>query len=95
MSTPEINAAIDCIKLIVKHASDAYPELGLSFGYVGNLDRRWGDDRSFRVFTNRLDDTGRSVSYHLGSIDSLPSAHRSMSPFFFNFLQRALKARKV
>ena len=28
-----------------------YTDLGVSCGYIGNLER-WGDDREFRVFTN-------------------------------------------
>jgi len=31
-----------------------FPELGLSFGYIGNLER-WGDDRSWRIFTKLSD----------------------------------------
>jgi hypothetical protein len=35
-------------------ARTRYPDLGLSFGYIGNLER-WGDDRSWRIFTKLSD----------------------------------------
>jgi hypothetical protein len=28
-----------------------YPQVGLTFGYIGNDDARWGDDRSWMFFT--------------------------------------------
>ena len=59
------------IRLRVEVLKAQHPELRLSYGYIGNLER-WGDDRTFRVFTNRLDETGRSVSLHLGAFATLP-----------------------
>ena len=58
---------------IVKELAAENPELKLSYGYIGNLER-WGDDRGFRIFTNRRDDIGRSISYHLGGVSDLPIA---------------------
>lgn len=39
-----------------------FPALGLSFGYIGNVDR-FGDDRGWRVFSNRRTACGRSQSF--------------------------------
>jgi len=40
-----------------------YTDLGVSCGYIGNLER-WGDDRELRVFTNlrSVKDGTRSIS---------------------------------
>lgn len=46
--------AHDTIGQHVKAASIMFPELSLSFGYIGNVYRDGHDDRSWRVFTNRM-----------------------------------------
>jgi len=33
-----------------KQLAEKYPQIGLTFGYIGNLER-WGDDRSWYFFT--------------------------------------------
>lgn len=52
----EENPLQDTIEAIQKHVDAyaiAYPELGLSFGYIGNVYRDGTDDRNWSVFTNR------------------------------------------
>ncbi len=46
----------------VKQLAAEFPALGLTFGYIGNADR-WGDDRSWRVFSNQRNASGRSQSF--------------------------------
>jgi hypothetical protein len=87
--TPEV--ASQQISLRVDALKAQHPELRLSFGYIGNLER-WGDDRSYRVFTNRVDDTGRSVSMHLGAWATLPETLERLSDkCFTQFLARAAR----
>lgn len=67
------------MEALVANLAEAFPQFSLSFGYIGNLDHRWGDDRSWRVFTNRRESGGhygRSVSFHLGSTEGLEQACR-------------------
>ena len=53
--------AADKIGAMVKVLRAKYPRLGLSFGYIGDLDRE-RDDRSFYIFTN-CRRGGRSASF--------------------------------
>jgi hypothetical protein len=90
-----LKRTLDAIDALVAQAKAAHPELGLSVGYIGNLER-WGDDRDWRVFTNRRDSTGRSISFSLGSTDSLDDAKAKMAAHYLpRFLARALEAAKA
>lgn len=62
--------AADTITAAVKALAAQYPQLGLSFGYIGDLGRNY-DDRSWRVFTKLVDKTGRSVSFGYHSTEEL------------------------
>lgn len=59
----KLSDLVDSLKL-------KYPQHRLSFGYIGNVER-WGDDRSFMIFTRYLNTHGSSESYHLGGWKSL------------------------
>lgn len=74
----EVSKAYDQIGARVKELAEQYPELGITFGYVGDI-CRGRDNRDFRIFTNRRDDVGRSVMYHLGGINSLPISAGNMT----------------
>lgn len=50
--------------------ADEFPALGLSFGYIGNVDR-FGDDRGWRVFSNQRTSCGRSHCFGDYSTDRL------------------------
>lgn len=50
MSTPENRTAQDALAI-------EYADLGVTFGYIGNIER-WGNDRSFRIFTKTSDRYG-------------------------------------
>lgn len=84
-----IASADSQIDNIVATLAIQHPELKLSYGYVGNVYRDGTDDRSFRIFTNRRDDTGRSVSYHLGGINNLPNALARLPQLIGPFIARA------
>lgn len=58
------------IRALVTEKAARYPELGLSYGYIGNCDfgGRY-DDRSFRVFTKVRDERG-AYSINFGSFAS-------------------------
>lgn len=48
----------------VGRVSALYPEIGLSFGYIGNIwHSPYQDDRSFRIFTKLRTETGLSISF--------------------------------
>lgn len=52
------------IRKVMNELAPQYPELHLTFGYIGNI--YWGpyqDDRSYRVFTQLLDRFGYSVHF--------------------------------
>jgi hypothetical protein len=84
------NDAVDTITALVKTEANRHPELGLSFGYIGNIDR-FGDDRGWRVFSNRTQD-GRSFSLDLGGTANLQRALERMPVAFPRFVEAALKA---
>ena len=49
---------------VMDKLSPLYPDLGLSFGYIGNIwHSPYQDDRSFRVFTKLRDRFGYSVNF--------------------------------
>lgn len=50
-----------------KALKEMFPALGVSYGYIGNLER-WGDDRSWYVFT-KIREHGDSMSVRLGGPD--------------------------
>ena len=91
MSHLETSIAADReIRALVETFKAKYPDLGLSYGYIGNLERQ-RDDRSFRIFTNRRSLlTGSSISYHCGGFASLPAAlERLKAGAFAPFSQMA------
>jgi hypothetical protein len=90
----ECNAADAALSLLVKDLAAAHPELGLSYGYIGNVYRDGTDDRGFRIFSNRRDDDGRSISYHLGGFDSLPHALERLPANVDWFVIRAGRGRR-
>lgn len=55
-----------------------YADLGVSCGYIGDIDARWGDSRSFRVFTKlstRPSASGCDISVHIFDV---PSGHKGV-----------------
>jgi hypothetical protein len=80
----------DALTLFVQREAAKHPELKLSFGYIGNVYRDGTDDRSWRVFTNRRDYFGHSVSYHLGDTKNLGDALQSLPFRWAAFVERAL-----
>lgn len=61
MTAAEANKVIGDI---IAELSPNYPDLGLSFGYIGNIwHGPYQDDRSFRVFTKLRDRFGYSVNF--------------------------------
>src|SRR3546814_7162017 len=49
---------------VIAELSPNYPDIGLSFGYIGNIwHGPYQDDRSFRVFTMLRDRFGYSVNF--------------------------------
>lgn len=69
MDPSEANAVI---RAEMERVSALHPELGMSFGYIGNIE--WGprrDDRAFMVFTKLADRRGYSVSYGSHSHEKL------------------------
>jgi hypothetical protein len=89
MTTPTTTLQAEAIiDALVAQAKLDHPTLGLSYGYIGNMER-WGDDRDFRVFTNRREQDGRSVSYPLGGLDDLVRSASRMAEYFPRFLARA------
>lgn len=84
MSTTAANARI---REIVEVQNLLRPEVGLSYGYIGNIyqDR---DDRSFCVFTRLKDNTGRSVTYGGVGLAQLPSLLLDMECEFEAWLER-------
>lgn len=93
--TTAANEADKAISAIVDTLKAQYPDLGLSYGYIGNVDR-FGDDRDFRIFTNRcaadFSYMSRSISFHLGGFLSLPGAlERLQAGAFESFAKQALR----
>jgi hypothetical protein len=93
-STNPFVIADNAIRALVVEAAAKHPELGMTFGYIGNWDRH-GDDRSFRIFTNRKDSGRRSISYHLGSVNNLPAALSRLPYHLDAFIAMALKADRA
>lgn len=89
MAQDPIASADSQIDNIVSMLAIQHPDLKLSYGYVGNVYRDGTDDRSFRIFTNRRDADGRSVSYWLGSANNLPNALARMPQLIGAFIARA------
>jgi hypothetical protein len=63
------STAFDRLEQLVKQLARAHPKLGLGFGYIGNLER-WGDDRSWLVFTTCIRSTGPLKSVSWGGFDT-------------------------
>jgi hypothetical protein len=51
------------MQALVDAAAIRHPDMGLSWGYVGNLGPYGRDDRSWRILTNKRDTFGHSISY--------------------------------
>jgi hypothetical protein len=83
---------LDLVEVAVAQAKLDHPDLGLSVGYIGNMER-WGDDRAWRVFTNRVGVSGQSLSFPLGSTDHM-LAEEVFAERFPRFLAHALAAPK-
>lgn len=79
MTTPEITHAIKVLDAVTATARRLHPELGLSFGYIGNLegDR---DDRSWSVFARlsiRPEATACNVRWGNAAFHDLPQLARA------------------
>jgi hypothetical protein len=84
----------DLLRDEVEAIAAEFPDLGLSFGYIGNWERDF-DGRSFRVFTNRQDEHFRSYSMHLGGADSLERALESFKAGALRaFCERAMQQQR-
>lgn len=67
---------VEKMERLVKELAVAFPDLGLSFGYIGNCGRNY-DDRGWKVFTRVRDKKyGLSVSYDLGDTEGLERSCR-------------------
>lgn len=74
MSTPEIDRALKVLRAITDAARRMHPELGLTFGYIGNLESN-RDDRSWSVFARlslRPEATACNVRWGNAAIHELP-----------------------
>ena len=47
---------------LLKAYQELFPEIDLTFGYIGNCER-WGDDRSWYFFTQVRDHKGRRMTF--------------------------------
>lgn len=96
--TTAANEADQAIRAMVETFKAQYPDLGLSYGYIGNLSHKL-DDRDWRIFTNRCsaDPAWRtSVSFHLGSFLSLPAGlERLQAGAFEKFAAQALNCPRA
>ncbi len=82
-----MKTAYEQISEIVTTAAEANPELGLSFGYIGNLEERWNlDDRSWRVFT-KVRHVRSFGDYATVNLHEMLKAIQS--PYFAGWLERA------
>lgn len=61
----KMQAIVDGLKIL-------YPDAGFSFGYIGNLSLRYGDDRGWYIFTQLLDEKGKDVSFGGWSTENMP-----------------------
>jgi len=53
--------AIERCETLLKEMQELFPQVGLSFGYIGNVER-WGDERSWKFFT-KVKLPGRDMFY--------------------------------
>jgi hypothetical protein len=62
--TTSTRSAYERIGIVLHELIQRHPRLGLTFGYIGNLER-WGDDRGWKVFTacSRPSGFAKSVSW--------------------------------
>lgn len=76
MTPDRIDCEIRMLTAITDAARRMHPELGLSFGYIGNLERRH-DDRQWSVFSKLTDRAsslgcniswGRAATHELGAL---------------------------
>lgn len=56
---------------VLKLAKD-FPQLGLSFGYIGSFSAQPGDHRGWRVFTRQTDPIGSAICW--GDFDTVQLA---------------------
>ena len=71
MQNEDINAAIATLQAATDAARLRYPQLGASFGYIGNCER-WGDDRSWRVFTKlSTQPSANGINISWGRVDTV------------------------
>lgn len=64
----EIDAS-QVLRAAMEAARQRFPQLGLSFGYIGNLER-WGDDRCWRIFTKLSDGPTSYCNVSWGRVDT-------------------------
>ena len=85
----------DGMEKLVRELATKYPNAGLSFGYIGNCSKRWGDDRSWSVFTKipRSVGFGGSIywgSYNTDELDQMfECAKTRLEPWIVQALARA------
>lgn len=71
MQNEDIDAAIATLQAATDAAKLRYPQLGASFGYIGNCER-WGDDRSWRVFTKlSTQPSANTINISWGRVDTV------------------------
>lgn len=66
------DVADNIIRDVVAELAPQYPDLGLSYGYIGNIwHAPFEDDRSFRIFTKLRNQHGHSVQFGDYHVDQL------------------------
>jgi hypothetical protein len=73
----DIGAPAANIEACVRGLAVEFPQLGLSFGYIGNVGRGY-DDRGWRVFTTVRRDN-RSQSWGDWPTDQLPAMYEAIA----------------
>lgn len=69
--TTSTRSAYERIGIVLHELIPRHPRLGLTFGYIGNLER-WGDDRGWKVFTACSRPSGYATSVNWGDY---PTSH--------------------
>ncbi len=93
--TQDLRSTTQSMDKLVAELAAKYPQAGLSFGYLGNYSRRWGDDRSWSVFTKISSANVHSNSVYWGSFSTedlprmLEQAQTHLEPWLVQMLQRA------
>lgn len=85
-----VRVALERCDELCDKLSARYPEAGLSFGYIGNIER-WGDDRGWRFFTHLKDAHWRDMSFGSQATENLPRlleyAEKGLEPFLRKHLR--------